>query len=40
MLPNVLSSEEMVAEAKKELGEDETRVEVILNIDGKRKIYI
>ena len=30
MLPNVLSSEELVAEAKKELGEDETRVEVML----------
>ena len=30
MLTNVLSSEELVAEAKKELGEDETRVEVIL----------
>ena len=30
MLSNVLSSEELVAEAKKELGEDETRVEVIL----------
>lgn len=32
MLANVLSSEELMTEAKKELGEDEARVEVILLI--------
>ena len=40
MVANVLSSEELVAEAKKELGEDEARVQVLLLVKQPRFLVL